>query len=182
MFSRSVFLAGFLLCIGVGVAAGQPQYLAGTGHYYELVHPTGSPTTHSGNKADVQNRQFLGLQGHLATVTGDTENDFLASWLKRDRQTHAYRLGGIYTSGQWSWETGETWSYTNWASGEPSFSVPGDQELMMYGPHPEIGKWNDSQYGVAKTDWGYIIEYDVPEPATLSLLTIGGLALIRRWK
>jgi hypothetical protein len=56
-----------------------------------------------------------------------------------------YWLGGTCGSncaaaaGIWVWESGEPWSYTYWAGGEPNFSNHNEGCLYMY---PD-GSWND---------------------------------------
>lgn len=84
--------------------------------------------------------------------------------------------------GVWQWSSGEPVTYTNWAIGEPSGSPYSHEDYGYIGRYSDA-TWNDvwstgegpySSRGVAEI---------VPEPATLSLMVLGGLtALIRRRK
>ena len=42
------------------------------------------------------------------------------------------------------------------------------------------GQWNDVNRGFTLWNGGYLVEYPVPEPATQSLLALGGLAILRK--
>ena len=57
------------------------------------------------------------LGGHLATITSADEQTFIKTF-----STGRYWLGGTDEAkeGTWKWITGESWSYTNWGSGEPN--------------------------------------------------------------
>ena len=89
------------------------------------------------------------LGGHLATVTSQEENDFIAG-LIADGTKNLYWLGGYKESGQedvWRWVTGEAWNYANWDVGEPNDLGGGESYVEMIriadssARTPE--KWND---------------------------------------
>lgn len=78
--------------------------------------------------------------------------------------------------------TGEPWSYTNWASGEPNNYnpyLPGNQDFLEFmgrGLNNMASTWNDCDYILPMK--GYVIEYDVvPVPGTVWLLGSGLLGL-----
>ena len=103
------------------------------------------------------------LGGHLATSTSADKNTFLTTLT-----TSEAWLGGTDKAeeGVWQWVTGETWNYTNWASGEPT-NYNGVQDYLVIN-HISTGLWDD----VADTEThGYICEwyYDIREPKTLTL-------------
>jgi hypothetical protein len=118
---------------------------------------------------------FLGYHGYLATITSQGETDFIVSnfpggycWLGGFQPP-----GSPEPDGGWQWVTGESWGpYTNWAVGEPSNM--GEDGLILW---PD-GTWNDG-YRAGANGW-YIVEYSVPEPATLLLFGLGGLILRRK--
>jgi hypothetical protein len=94
----------------------------GNNHWYALL-----PTMMSWDEANAVAGSFRrdGHDGHLATVTGQAENDFVLNnvipFAVIDEAvffTPEYWLGGIgYES--FTWVTGEPFEYTNWAEGHP---------------------------------------------------------------
>ncbi len=127
--------------------------------------------------------------GHLATITSFEENSFVANLVSSvDQDVKKYWLGGYQTNidsevnpeDNWSWVTGETWSYSNWYPGEPNNGMGGTQHYLHY--WPTAGQWDDMDDGRYMT--GYVLEKPapVPEPTTLLLFGAGlaGLAAVRR--
>ncbi|MGR0481983.1 MAG: thrombospondin type 3 repeat-containing protein [Candidatus Electronema sp. V4] len=82
-----------------------------------------------------------GLGGHLATITDQTENDWVSSnmWTGVDYVW----LGGTdqEQEGEWRWITGEPWSYTDWYPNEPNNS--GNEDHLMMRERYISGSWND---------------------------------------
>ena len=84
-----------------------------------------------------------GIQGHLASVHSEEENDFVAS-LAKDR----ILLGGhdTHKEGQYEWSDGTTFTYQNWADNEPSnHGGHGGNEDCIEIPFPASADkhWND---------------------------------------
>ena len=81
--------------------------------------------------------------------------------------------------GGWTWVTGEPFTYTNWSPGQPDNEFGLEHYLHFYAFDPLMApEWNDleaARYPIK----GYIVEY-VPEPTTVWLLGLGGLALLRK--
>jgi hypothetical protein len=92
-----------------------------------------------------------GQNGYLATITSAEENAFILNSVVGSTACSCildeFWLGGGDAGGQWGWITGETWDFTNWASGEPNnygvetaLSFLG-WEIDPYYGHP--GDWNN---------------------------------------
>lgn len=78
---------------------------------------------------------------HLATITTSAEHDFVtANFLSR-----YVWLGGsdAAAEGTWTWITGETWSYSNWGSGEPNNGYGRGEHYLSTTPLDGGIKWND---------------------------------------
>ena len=156
----------------------------GNGHYYDVV-VVAEGLTWSDAKTAAENSTHLGFSGYLVTITSSDENLFVTGAM--DGKNNDAWAGGFQPpespepSGNWSWTTGELWSYSNWRSTEPNNNGDENALEIMSSDHPLgsgwAGHWNDLP---AETSINaYVIEY-IPEPATLGLLLIGGLALLKR--
>ena len=98
-------------------------------HYYDVVLlPNVDWATANGN---VGLKSDLGLSWHLATITSQSEQAFIASLLGPPPAGGIveYWVGGYQPagsaepSGGWSWVTGEPFGpYTGWGAGEPNNS------------------------------------------------------------
>ena len=164
-----------------------PVQWSGNNNWYELViRPSGAYVTWDEAKALAEGSAYLGLQGHLVTVTSAGENSFVmgipgvtgATWLGGFQDP-----AGSEPSGGWQWITGETWNYTNWGPGEPN-NAGNEDYLGLWTYSGTNVLWNDfpSTYGFIR----YIVEYEckpVPEPAVILLLASGllGLAVSKRY-
>jgi hypothetical protein len=110
------------------------------GHSYYRSTGTANWTTAKSN--------CVAMGGYLVTVTSSGENSFLfnlwpSGWIG---------LTDEVTEGTWKWVTGETFSYTNWNSGEPNNSGNEDYIQFVSG-----GKWNDLNN---TSSLAYVIEFD----------------------
>jgi hypothetical protein len=162
-----VILAVCLLAAIVSIASADPVQWAGNGHWYETVEPSGGLTCEEAGLA-AQGRMWMGMPGHLATITSQEEQDFIATLLG----TANCWLAGYQdpTSGapadNWHWQTAETWSYTNWQPGEPNDYYGAEHCLTIY----SFGKWNDSR---CIEQSSYLVEYD--GLASVESTTWGGI-------
>lgn len=94
-----------------------------------------------------KNMDYMGIQGHLATITSDEENWWIVENLG-GALTLDHWLGGIKNNDDWQWITGEVWDYTNWwntngwlePSGEHNAALQFDD---MEKEPPVPGYWND---------------------------------------
>ena len=151
---------------------------AGNGHYDERVFDTAYWTT---AKSAAESLFYKGTRGHLVTITSGQENEWLwSSSGFASAPDNRYWLGAYQDhsapdysepAGGWRWVTGEQWTYTNWAPGEPN-NLYGNQDYIHWG---DSQYWDDS----GASDWsiyikGYIVEYDaVPEPSAFVALITG---------
>ncbi|HBR19390.1 MAG: hypothetical protein A2Y13_02905 [Planctomycetes bacterium GWC2_45_44] len=158
----------------------------GNGHWYEVIS---MDANWDQAKVSAETMSYLGVNGYLATMTTSKENIFVATLL--GTTPHHLWIGGMQPDGSpepdgnWQWITGEPWIYSNWWTGEPSNSYSeGENALLMWAQIPgypnKVGTWNDEQNTTIVTgDMGYIVEY-APEPATILLLTLGGMVFRKR--
>lgn len=95
--------------------------------------------------------------GYLATITSQAENDFVFTSVGVAGWDHWLGATDGGQEGTWLWVTGETWGYTNWASGQPNNLH--DQDYLSFW-FQESSKWNDQIVDPVRGNWGYICEWD----------------------
>gem|GEM_PF-2185422 len=133
------------------------------GHKYELYDDHGSWE---------DTKAFCEAQGgHLVTITSAGEQNAVLE-LMQNCTNGVYNIGATdyNQSGNWSWVTGETFSYNNW---DPDYPEPsrdnGEYYAAIIGkenaPNKQVGEWIDAPnitmsgfYGFENT--GFICEYD----------------------
>ncbi|MBF6624908.1 MAG: DUF4347 domain-containing protein, partial [Pseudomonas stutzeri] len=151
------------------------------GHYYEYISAPG--LSWDAAKIAAEQRSLFGLDGYLATVTSQAENDFVTPRLGGDGWIGA---SDAEQEGIWRWVTGpeagtQFWTgdtsagtsatstygssfnggYANWAQSEPNNSDAnrgGEDVAHFYASGANAGKWNDfaaNNLGIQ----GYVVEY-----------------------
>jgi T5SS/PEP-CTERM-associated repeat protein len=114
------------------------------GHYYEYVD---QDLNWENARQAAESRMLGGVNGYLATVTSQTEQDFLAS----NFPIHAGWLGGLQTPGAiepdqgWTWITGEPFVYLGWSPSEPNNIFgdnPNENRITFFGDGG--GFWSDA--------------------------------------
>ena len=110
--------------------------------------------------------EYMG--GHLVTITSQIEQDYINSFLLYGSK-NMYWLGGEEYNGVVNWITGETSTYTNWASGEPNGA--GEIYVHMYRNSyldSILGSWNDTVNYYDSTPFhstnnsGFLCEWETP--------------------
>lgn len=180
-----VFLVMLLMIMAISlpVVATPVQWAiedGGNGHWYEAV------LVQDGISWTDARYAAISQGGYLATVTSKSENDFIFSlvvdnifWNRNASQTPAWHgawLGGYSSEGSWAWITGELWTYNNWFN----LNYLGDGSYThFYAFDAPADTWDDENN---QHPWLPVVAYviEVPEPATLSLLVLGGLAAMRK--
>jgi len=104
-----------------------------TNHTYQVVPGT---FTWRQARADAQSRG-----GHLATITSQAEYNYIRSL--GVLPSASYWLGATdeENEGVWAWVTGEPWSFTAWAAGEPNNL--GNEDYLLSSGNPDNHFWND---------------------------------------
>ena len=176
-------MAGLLI---VGSVNAAPIQWSDNGHYYEYVSDS---TTWNEALSLAATSYYNGMQGYLATITSQGEQDFLrqnfpyVAWIAGSDE---WDPASENDEGVWKWmagpETGQQINFFAWASGEPNNCCGGEDYLQFHWVND--GGWNDhGGPGNASQRNGYLVEYspntphNIPEPTTLILLG-SGLAAI----
>jgi hypothetical protein len=126
------------------------------GHYYYAV--TGG-TTFSTTTSLVSSSTYLGLQGHLVTVTSQAEYDFL-----KNLTSSAFWIAAsnAQTQGSWIWtagpDTGLSVSPTFWAPSQPSKGTAANCAVMN---STGFADQSCTNFGAA-----YIVEYECQTATT----------------
>ncbi|WP_040727377.1 DUF4347 domain-containing protein [Thiomicrorhabdus sp. Kp2] len=139
------------------------------GHFYEAVALPNGQQTWAAAKVYAESLTLYGMQGYLATITSQEENDFILSKLPEDGWA-----GGSdsETEGTWKWVTGPeagtifsigndnpvTQTYSNWNSGEPNDSGGNEDALQFYASGAVPGQWNDLPSASSNLTYA-IVEY-----------------------
>jgi hypothetical protein len=139
-------------------------------NYYSSVASSGISWDEA--NAAAQELSYGKCQAHLATITSQNEQDWIAGTFPA-AVAQGYWLGGkqadgaVEPTGGWGWITGEPFLYTNWRAGEPNNS-PNNEESIQFNPAAWggiPGSWNDLQNNYP-TAGGYVLEYECPTKVT----------------
>jgi hypothetical protein len=134
---------------------------SGNGHKYEVINQSMSWTD---SRAEATRRG-----GYLAIITDAEEQAFIEGFIVKKGTKNTYWLGGYINGGSWIWADGTPFSYTNWASVEPSNTGTGEDRLVIIGASPDVSTWRPGEWGdMPNTDvgtgfwWdiGFVVEFD----------------------
>ena len=126
------------------------------GHAYERITTTMNFTS---AKTFAEARMYLGVRGHLATITSKTEQDFVAGigvgWL--GGQYNATRTAFVWTSGP---DAGQSISYQAWGPSRPDNATGSEFCLQLWrATSTSTPAWDDDNCSSQRAS---IIEYDCP--------------------
>lgn len=175
-----LFLTVVIALFLVSAASASPIYNPGNGHYYDAVYTSGRDWHQA--RSDAESQTFMGRYGHLATITSQSEQDFIFVNYTVLLDQHLW-LGGfqpdgsIEPDGGWSWITSEAFTFSNWGGLEPNDA--GNENVLEF---RSDGSWNDINNLNVMFNGGYLVEFDefgapVPIPSGLFLLGSGVIAV-----
>lgn len=84
----------------------------------------------------------LAAGGHLATIASGDEQAFVWSIMQPGACGCCPWLGGYRPGDEWVWITGEPWTFSNWAPGQPDNQM-GNQYVLEMSPATCDGRWSD---------------------------------------
>ena len=138
----------------------------GNGHWYKAVVNT------NGLSWTQMDQLAANEGGYLAVITSDAENRFVFSLINSPEFFSGQggngagpAIGGYQSDGQsdpaagWAWETGEPWSYTNWAPGQPDFLSEKRLQFWSGSQGMPASTWNNLPADDGNVG-GYVIERD----------------------
>ncbi|EHL16964.1 hypothetical protein HMPREF9629_00206 [Peptoanaerobacter stomatis] len=130
------------------------------GHTYLIVSESVTP--------EVAEKRCKEMGGYLATITSESENDFLKT-LFSEQNAIAYIIGGTdrEQEGEWKWMNGESWSFTYWNSPiEPNNGL-GRGENYLIAARAESWKWVDffGGYDNYSTTFPFVCEWSSELPS-----------------
>ncbi len=155
-------------------------YNPNNGHYYEYVSVS-SGISWTDAKIAAEKSTLYGLQGYLANVSTQAENDYVKSLLGG---TGWFGANDLETEGSWVWAGGPEEglavplnpdvSWDPWNSGEPNDHGSGEDA----GQYRDDGTWNDLPTSYKLN--GYVVEYggfknDTALEAAQLIVTVNGV-------
>jgi hypothetical protein len=124
-------------------------------HYYQLVAVQESGLDWYEAKDAAAVMEYLGMQGHLVTLSSLAEEQFVLNNFPQIYDEYVW-LGASddASEGDWKWISGENWNYANWAESEPNGGTY--ENCLDYGDYSS--KWNDEN--CERKLYYYLVEYE----------------------
>lgn len=185
-------ILGLALASAAVSAWATPVQFAGNGHWYDIIS---APTiTWSDARVGALSGSYLGLQGHLVTITSADEHAFVNALIQSqgggEMWAGGYQNPGNETNPQagWTWVNGEgafpgvnsSSPYAFWNGGEPNDAYgPGSEQFLGLNHGPGFN--DEGNLGLIT---GYVIEYDpttindAPEAGATAALLGGAFAFL----
>lgn len=145
------------------------------GNHYELLKVgdgqlgTGIPWDQANHIA--HGMYFEGVQGHLAAITSQEENDFLYETFSHNV---AYTWIGLrYEGGSFKWVSNESMPYMNWSPGHPGANSSSNNFVVMRG-FEHSGQWVNILWHGSNSVDHLIVEYPTRAPFIESSSPIHG--------
>ncbi len=166
-------------------AAAQPTQNPANGHYYDLVVGAFSFTDAQTGAAS---QVFMSMSGHLATITSQSENDFITNTFGRQGTADFAWFGGSdqASEGAWLWVVGPEAgvqfssgstptlpdSFAPWGGPEPNnasnaehYAVVNLGDLPQPISNIQPGEWGDTKIDGGSGVVGYVVEFSVVSTA-----------------
>ncbi len=189
--------AATIRCVGLREYVERPTLNPENGHYYWTcfgVDSNNRVLSWQAAQGAAASMSFLGVPGHLVTITSAEENEFLEQSGGRDGGGGQRPEGWIGASdaeveGEWRWVVGPEAGQLFWLGGpdgtavtfadwDPVTGEPNDQSGEDYAMMGWRNKnWNDLPEFDATWHRQFVVEFSVPEPSSYVLIAIGALTL-----
>lgn len=137
------------------------------GHWYKVIEDV------SITNWDTAKQYCNNLNGYIATITSQTENDFLFNYITNDcgYKSAYFGLTDNASEDTWQWNNGEEMIYTNWHKNEPNGESSNEDYAMFYYKYTD-GTWNDGDFESGTADGGKAFicewgEFQVPNNIVL---------------
>ena len=123
------------------------------GHYYDFIEIPGISWNNSNNIVGIL-PQYNGLTGHLATITSESEQEFISGMLT-EQERPWIGLTDKDSEGSFKWITGEPLDYTYWNTNQPDNYNNNEDYVHLFGSE---SKWNDNNDNYTYSS-GFIVEF-----------------------